>query len=291
MNTSRSPDKYFEEGTDEWEAYTDEIRKYNKSVVDELKSSIATVRDKLVGESSLVQEIIFKDQEGNVTDSYLRPSPVDKSEIEKFRGLVEQIKELDLTDDGKAMVFDTINKGLDTSVTEANRIMQMLLETPVQALQELINAKLEVRKLSEDTAAEFVSLDDTKKAVNESVAAVKGGIGEIETEAKNSRERMEEQLRESLKNEMPELFREGGEASGEAFWGAFQSYLESAVAQVRNDLVAHMSANIPALATGGTGVAAANYSATYQFYGSGETTAQQLQSARNHATIERMRGL
>lgn len=284
-------DKYFEEGTEEWEAYTDEIRKYNKSVVDELKNSIATVRDKLVGESSLVQEVIFKDQEGNITDSYLRPSPVDKSEIEKFRGLVEQIKELDLTDEGKAMVFDTINKGLDTSVAEANRIMEMLLETPVQALQELINAKLEVRKLSEDTAAEFVSLDDTKKAVNESVAAVKGGIGEIETEAKNSRERMEEQLRESLKNEMPELFREGGEASGEAFWGAFQAYLESAVAQVRNDLVAHMSANIPALATGGTGVTTANYSATYQFYGSGETTAQQLQAARNHATIERMRGL
>lgn len=288
-------DQYFEEGSDEWEAYTDEIRKYNKSVVDELKNEIASVQGKLMGGRSLIQTVTIKDQEGKVIESFKRGSVIDSKDAERFRDLALQIKEMGLEGEAAALVMDTITEAMGSGgiegVKNANETMQTLLDMPREELQALIDGWSAIEELYNEGSTALVSIDDTKQAVNESVDAVKGGLETVETEAENSRQRMEEKLKESLKKDMPELFAAGGEESGDAFWSAFFAQMQEMVAQAKSDLVAHMSANIPALATGGTGVTTANYSATYQFYGSGETTAQQLQAARNHATIERMRGL
>lgn len=288
-------DQYFDEGSDEWEAYTDEIRKYNKSVVDELKNEIASVQGKLMGGRSLIQTVTIKDQEGKVIESFKRGSVIDSKDAERFRDLALQIKEMGLEGEAAALVMDTITEAMGSGgiegVKNANETMQTLLDMPREELQALIDGWSAIEELYNEGSTALVSIDDTKQAVNESVDAVKGGLETVETEAENSRQRMEEKLKESLKKDMPELFAAGGEESGDAFWSAFFAQMQEMVAQAKSDLVAHMSANIPALATGGTGVTTANYSATYQFYGSGETTAQQLQAARNHATIERMRGL
>ena len=119
------------------------------------------------------------------------------------------------------------------------------------------------------------------------------GLGANMTEAEASFSEAGQSLKEKLLEKfkvVPEGFLDVGKDAAENFSSAFLDGLNKIMERAGAVLTAGIQPAYAASGAGAGNVQNISNAVSYNLYGSGETVAQQLQSARAHRQIEKLRG-
>lgn len=223
-------DKYFEEGSKEWQEYTDKIIDHEKEVISETISDIARFTDSTLGEvqakiDSMREKVasygslMTEDENGNkkLTDprdtlDTLLEYNYALSEIEKRMGLFG-------FDEKTTDSFFSIMEGM--SVEEARDFGMLLLEKDDGDFRQYIERYAEQLRLSE-RFTESIYGDDYEKAVDEATDYMKKAF-------------------EDLGIEIPEDFFTTGSDSAKKFGEAFVSEMGRQMVSIQNSIAAFNS--------------------------------------------------
>lgn len=289
-------DAYFSKNSQEWHKYTAEIYEYRinslKEYEDAVKdhfsqtaegaekmlSQIAQAREKY--ESKLYD--FAGDKEGFNTrritiENYypnggsivfdehtLSDLDEDIKKLKEFNETLEKLKARgeELSPENFKEFFYEL-KGL--SIEDANILANLLLKENDKKFVDYLSDFKEKKLLSEQIA-------DSLYKEEFSVAA----------------EEIKKELSQSF-SEIPKEFFELGEVTAENFKDGFIGELKNLFSGV-NEILKEEGISL-SVNGGEAGSGERNYSATYNFYGSGETVSSQLISAKNHEAIQKLRGV
>jgi len=187
-----------------------------------------------------------------------------RQELEEYAGLLREIQS---RDEVPPEMIDAIRK---LSVADAIKYGEAFLQLKPHELESYINDWVAIENLAQETSQESYA-EDTKMALEQIEQELSAWYGSI-----------------------PSGFFHEGELSAEAFGNAFVKKLQSMrqmLEEAVQSVVIQPLENAEAFAKKSTGVVNnVQQSMTYVLQGSGETVAEQLQSVRNHAIIEKLRG-
>lgn len=291
-------DENLRQGTDSWYKCTEEIAAYNKRVMEEAEK-LLEIRDKLAQKLkgnepwSSTTKIRFLGMGQNGTDLVYNDTKLDdfREEIQMLEVYRDRIKELQSLGGVPENVFADIGK--------------MDIEKGLSAINAILIADEETRKrfflgyAQHETLAKDVSTDlfgilyanELKEAGIYSADEFVEGYVKAE-----GNEKFINILKSSF-DEVPadyfSLGEDAGTAFGDGFLGKIPGIMENArnyFAEEINKIAEQMSAAVRYAAEGATEVINNSYSSTYNFNSSRDTTTQQLNAAKNAATLERLRG-
>lgn len=262
-------DKYFEEGSSEWQQYTTEIYNYNKSQIDkilsEYESATSEFSNKLKGFGSLyhkynLSEITFKNG--------LRVAPT-KTELadlgkqnQKLRDYAELLKEVK----SRSNVSDEFFKELrGMSVEEGYDFAKALLSVPKEQFDEYMKQFEERKNLTTEITGDIFSdeFEDVKDSLEETF--------------------------EDVPDDFFDIGLESAKKYGEGFMNELSNVLQSVKMSIGSSLNSTMLTNLLTYATGGYG-SVNNYSPNYYIQPSnGESTQAQLKSIHDYETLNAQR--
>ena len=273
-------DTYFDEGSDEWEKYTEELADFTEDTFDDCldklddfeKESLNKIRE-LKNEQEALKDKLITDKApieyGTIDgESFISLANYDKeiTQMQRYGNMLDEL--FQKRGDIPKSVLDEI-KDMDTE--QAMRYMSVLLNSSDSQFDAFIQAR---QKLEEEASKNSTKL--------------------VSAEAEEMKRILEEKF-----GELPEDFFGLGDESAEAFGDAFLMKIESAMQMVRDTIMGEMSeiSNAAvfsfAKATGGGAGAIVtnnNYKTSYTFNSSKDTTTAQIAAARNAAALERARG-
>ena len=238
--------------------------------VGELNKARENMAEKMVSYGGLFQEqklVFFNSGPGGtreVFDDALLDLKAQRQELEEYARLLKEIQSRDEVPDE---MIDAIRK---LSITDAIKYGEAFVQLKPHELKSYIEDWVAIGALAQETSQEIYA-EDTKKALQVIEQELSDWYGSI-----------------------PAGFFTEGELSAEAFGNAFVKKLQS-MQQMLEDAVQSVVLqpliNAENLAQSNAGVDHnVQQSMTYVLQGSGETVSQKLQSARNHAIIEKLRG-
>ncbi len=252
--------------TEDFEA----IVKSASDSVGELNKARENMAEKMVKYGGLFQEqrLVFANSGPGGTpeifDDALLDLKTQRQELEEYAGL---LKEIQSHEEVPPEMLDAI---LKLSVTDAIKYGKAFVQLKPHELKSYIDDWMAIDRLAQETSQESYA-DETKKALEEIEQELSAWYGSI-----------------------PEGFFHEGELSAEAFGNAFVKKLQSMremLEEAVQSVVIQPLESAESFAKKTTGVVNnVQQSMTYVLQGSGETVAEQLQSVRNHAIIEKLRG-
>lgn len=262
-------DKYFDEGSEEWQKYTQEIYNYNESVIkeaethlEELQKKQADIAERLSGENKTFTK--FKIVEGEKTKEYtmLADSGNEIQQLSRYKVLLDKLKERrsDLPEE----VTDYLSQ---MGVEEGISYVEAMLNASDEEFSKYIEGLEEKQRLAKEIS-EKITLDET--------------------------EELRKALEEEFGEEVPEGFFDLGDESARKFGEGFMNQLKGILREVRAQILDSMSSLAPSIqaSISGAGGGTSNYySNTYTFNSSKDTTTQQLFTARNAAQVDKLRGV
>lgn len=272
-------DTYFNEGSEEWEKYTDELAEFSEDTFDDCLDALAEFKDKSLNE---IEEL--KNEQQSLKESFLPDkSPIEFGTIngESFVSLANYDKELNQARRYGAMLDELFEKRADLPQSIVNELKSMDTEQGMRYVEALLNSSEE----------QFNAALQVRQKLEEE--AEKNSSKLMSAEAEEMKRILEEKF-----GELPEDFFNLGDESASAFGNGFLNQLKAAMEVVRATLTAEMSAisnaavlGFTAAASGANSVVTNNaYNNTYTFNASKDTTTQQLNAARSAAVLERLRG-
>jgi len=264
-------DCYFAEGSCEWQKYSMQIAQYTQSVIEENEKRIAellaeteenlkdygklysTVNAKYKGLGPYGSDLV-------ITKTYLADLEKQTKILREYSSALMAVKARGEIPDG---LFEEL-RSLD--VESGLRFANTLLAVSDEEFFGYINAYREKEEEIGRIATELTA-ENAEEAMN----AVRAKLAEVY-------------------GEIPDSFYKCGEASGDSFAKAFSERIERAFDEIRLSVEASV-ADMLNISGGNAGTQNNNtYNASYNFYGSGESVASQLQAAQAAAVVERMRG-
>lgn len=287
-NLAELRDCYFEQGSQQWYKYSDEIAAYNKKTAenniayaenvkqtiidilsdtaDEISSAREKVEKKLNSYTSLFDTIKTKYKNAGPLNSDFIITSTELADLQSQTEVLREYKDALLAVKSRGNVPDSLfdyMRNLD--VETALGFAKALLDTTDAQFDEYITAYTDHEKEISDIAAALTS-DSADKAIS----VMKNKLAEVY-------------------GEIPDDFFLCGKQSGEEFAEAFGEEVKSLLTNITSALQANIADVLTAGISSNTQTAN-SYSANYNFYGSAQTVAQQLHSARAAAAVERMRG-
>lgn len=272
-------DKYFEEGSDEWQQFTEEIYDFNKSACDNYVDTL----EKSYNEASDIIDSLKKKQKSLADNLYSDANlGMSKITIKSGQGTEEYFQIADV---------ESQNKQLE----EYSRLLDELFakrgELPEEALKQLSS-------MSVEDGANFarVMLNMSGKEWDAYVSSLLNRediAGKIGSQLMTSEFEEAKKILEDKFGQVPEDFFGIGTESAEYFGEGFVQKLNAIIQSVRNTVMAEMNSMVPAaVAFSGVGASATGntYTNSYNFYSSKDTTTQQLKAAVNASTLSRLRG-
>ncbi len=304
-------DKNLRQGTDAWYKCTEEIAAYNHRVLKEAEEynqrmleeaqrqydKLIAMREelakKLIGSEPWASrsKITFKGMGENGTDLIYTDT-----ELENFR------EEILLLEEWHRKLVELKNLG-DVPQGVFSDIASMSVKSGIDALDAILAA-------DEKTRGDFFAGFSRREALADSISAdaldllyeeklQKAGLlpsAEITAKKGAVQADFAEMLKASF-DEVPESYYTLGEDAGDAFGVGFVSRIPQLMEQVQsafvsaiNMLGSQLSLSLRQIVQGATQGVSNTYHNTYTFNASKDTTTQQLNAARNAATLERLRG-
>lgn len=294
---------YFTENEKEWQDYTekledfvtketqtltDQVGKLLQGLYDEadkalqdVLSSMDSFRDSVSDFGNYLFHFSVKDQNGRIIDQStgLVDFSLRQKELERFTELFKQIKALPNI---PKKILEDIRK---MKPEDAVRLMELMLRTPQQALQNWFQAERDFMDTI-DTAADALYGDD--------LFAAEENIRKVDELKQNVIDMCNE-----LGIKVPESFAAMGTAAKDSFFDMFKEVADD-IEGLMNQLQFTVSLNQSDLTVNvepysGTAATAASssqtYAPTYYFAASGDSTARQIQAANANDTINRLRGV
>lgn len=271
--------KYFEDGSEQWREYTDEIADYVESEKNKIIDSYDELTDALGGK---IEDMA--DKLSDTGDLYDKIKATYKSAASGEEYTIESIHLHDFEDDIALMseyadAVEAVKKrGVPTEFFDILRGMD-------------IESGLELAKaLNKATDEEFKKYTDGWQKKEEAAERLAGQL--YADEVTEIKEKYLNDLREFY-DDVPEDFFDCGIKSGNAFGEALAGSVSAAMERVKNIINSFGISFGGAIssvmsAAGGTGSSVRTTS--YNFYGSGQTVSEQLAAARAADTVNKLRG-
>ena len=272
-------DTYFSEGSDEWEKYTEELADITEDTFDDCLDKLDDLKNESLDKIRELKDEQEALKEKLITDK----APIEWGTIdgESFVSLANYDKEINQMQRYGNMLDELFAKRGDIPQSVLDEIKEMDTEQAMRYMQALLNS----------SDAQFDAFVQARQKLEEE--ASKNSTKVMSAEAEEMKRIIEEKF-----GELPEDFFKLGDESATAFGQAFLNELQSAMEIVRSTIMAEMSEisnaavfNFAANTGGGaSSVVNNNYKTSYTFNSSRDTTTQQLNAARNAATLARLRG-
>lgn len=282
-------DKYFVEGSDLWNEYTDEVIEAQKAAVTEVYNALAeealaafdeieqaqqALEDKLKGFGSTFRQVVIKNAGEHGEDlSYYRLNDFEEqtAQLSAFQTALEQAKER-----GKDILGDDLTEYFRqfaemSSVEDATAQLDALLSASDEDFNRSLTGWKEYRKKSEEIAKDFYKDESAELAKT-----------------------LLERFQEAFDN-VPDTFIENGKLVAEAFGEGFVNQLDDVFRKIQTAIDVNMAGITPSLSAVG-GIPVTGYTidshdtSIYNLPQTRETTAQNLQAIAAHEEVQRLRG-
>ena len=272
-------DTYFKEGSDEWEKYTEELADFTEDTFDDCLDKLDDLKNESLDKIRELKDEQEALKEKLITDK----APIEWGTIdgESFVSLANYDKEINQMQRYGDMLDELFQKRGDIPQSVLDEIKEMDTEQAMRYMSALINS----------SDPQFNAFVQARQKLEE--AASENSTKLMSAEAEEMKRILEEKF-----GELPEDFFNLGDESATAFGDAFLVELEYVMQTVKETIMAEMSeisnaavaSFSSATGSGATSVVNNNYSSSYTFNSSKDTTTQQLAAARNAATLQRLRG-
>lgn len=282
-------DKYFVEGSDLWNEYTDEVIEAQKAAITEVYNALAeealaafdeieqaqqALEDKLNGFGSAFRQVVIKNAGEHGEDlSYYRLNDFEEqtAQLSAFQTALEQAKER-----GKDILGDDLTEYFRqfaemSSVEDATAQLNALLSASDEEFDRSLTGWKEYRKKSDEIAKDFYKDESAELAKT-----------------------MLERFQEAFDN-VPDTFIENGKLVAEAFGEGFVNQLDEVFRKIQSAIDVNMATVTPSLSAVG-GIPVTGYTidshntSIYNLPQTRETTAQNLQAIAAHEEVQRLRG-
>ncbi len=288
-------DNFLREGSDNWYKCTEEIAEYNKRMYEKIIELRDDLAKKLKSDDPwlLTSKVRFKGMGENGTDLVYNTEEFKDFEeeirlLENYRDRVLELQKLEGVPDG---VFSDISK---MDIESGLKAVNAILLSDEETRKKFLSGYGSYEAKTKETATDLFGVLNGEKLKDEGIYVFEGFSQGVLKET--DKEEFVKILEKSFSH-VPESYFSLGEQSGEAFGDGFMAKLP----QIMEDAKAYFAAVINELAEKvssamlyGAELAATNisnsYTSTYTFNSSKDTTTQQLNAARNAATVERLRG-
>lgn len=275
-------DTYFEEGSQQWQKYGSEIAQYNRTVAEQNKKIIVDILSETADKISSAREKVEKNLDSytslykTVNTTYKKAGPygtdfvITKTYLSDLKSQTQALREyadaLTAVKERAQIPEELFDELRSLDVESGLRFANALLDADDAEFSEYIEAyrehKSEISRLAEELTEE-----NTQKAISVMKSKLEEVYGEI-----------------------PDDFWQCGFESAQSFGDAFGEELEKILADIKKSVQSSMSEAIPTVSAATGTQNTSSYTASYNFYGSGETVSAQLRAARSAAAVERMRG-
>lgn len=295
-------DENLRQGTDAWYKCTEEIAAYNQRLVEEAQKQyekILSLRDdlskKLKGNEpwSATSKVRFIGMGENGTDLVFNETELNnfRDEIKLLENYRDRIKELQALGGVPEGVFEDIGR---MDIEKGLAAVDAILLSDEKVRKDFFDGYRNHENLSESVANELVGLFNPKSLAEKGIYSLDGfAIGNVNTQKDKG---FIEILKASFA-EVPESYFALGEQSGMAFGDGFFGKIPELIERTKNCFtvaINDISSKLSAALVGTTGNVTRSvnntYQTTYTFNSSKDTTTQQLNAARNAATLSRLRG-
>lgn len=263
-------DKYFEEGSDEWQQYTEEIGGYYQSLaddiydtIDELSQAQKKLADKLKDYGNLYEEVTVESWLGEEATAF-RLSDLSK-QTENLKKYADALAAVKKRGNVPAEFFAELR---EMSVDEGLGYANLLLN----ADNATFNKYIEDWKAKQQTADEISNLlyaDETGEVKKEIVSAFEEFNGDLEMLGEDNATSWIKSFLAEIKEHMPDVV----------------SHINAAF----SSLVAPHTMSLAGMANAAM-TTYKSYSPTFNLYGSGETVTEQIQSAQNASMRDKLSG-
>ncbi len=286
-------DENLRHGTDAWYKCTEEIAGYNQRLLDETRKQYEKIialreelSEKLQGKEPWLKSTttVFYGMGKNgsdlvYNDTELKNFREEIALLESYRDKLTELKNLGNVPQG---IFTDISKmSVEDGLFALNTILSAEEKTRSEFFSGYIGHKLAADGVSAELSALLYG--------NETAADTSGTKGKVQTSFATI-------LQQSF-DEVPESYYALGADAGEAFGEGFMTKIPQIMEQVRSyfaeaicELGNQISATIRQSAQSAAAGTSNTYNTSYNFNSSKDTTTQQLQAARNAATLNRLRG-
>ena len=269
-------DKYFTEEQDEWKQFTEEIFDFRKKNFEDCIDYFDEISEQSLDKIEEIRKKQDSIKENLISDK----TPFEYGTIngEKFVSLTDYNKELYQMQRYGALLDELFEKKGELPQSVLEELQEMDAEQGTKYLEALLN--------SSDT--QFDAIMETRRKLDEQAS-------------ENSKKLMSEEVEEMKRileekfGELPDDFFTLGSDSAAAFGNGFLQELKTAMETLKSTVAQQMSTIMPSISyavSGGSGgiTKSTTYTNNYTFNASKDTTTQQLNAAKNAATLSRLRG-
>ncbi len=291
-------DKNLRQGSDEWYKYTEEIILYNKRMKDEVLKLQTELGNKLKMDDEpwfSQSKVKFKGLGIRGTDLKYTKSTLDNFEDEiglmkQYEDALLKLKAIKNLPDG--VIADIGKMDVKSGLLAA----QTILGASENERESFIKGYISRNNLAQSLATELNPILNAEKLKELGISSAEQfNIGYFSEESSGSTAFLN-QLEKSFES-VPESYFTLGESSADSFGEGFVNKIPSVMENARNVISASMKSILNEVKSslndaigGGSGGDFRTYNNTYTFNSSKDTTTEQLRTAKNAATLMRLRG-
>lgn len=304
-------DKYFEQGTDSWYSYTEEIAKYNKKMSDnaveeqkkmvekiielrdELADKLRTDNDSLLEttQTTIHGSIFGEDGSGSYTSYSLADLEKENSRLEHYRDVILKLKDLGNVPAG---IFTKLR---DMSVEDGTRLAETILNADEEARSKFLNDYRSRDDLSDDIATQLSPILDAEKFEEEGIVAAQSFTDGYSKKLEEDKAAFIKIL-ENRFGTLPDFYYNLGTDSADEFDKGFFEKVPEIVERFKQLFISEINSIAATISSGTAGkirVSAAGggntyHTNTFTFNAAKQTVTEQLNEAKRAATLAKMRG-
>lgn len=304
-------DKYFEQGTDSWYSYTEEIAKYNKKMSDnaveeqkkmvekiielrdELADKLRTDNDSLLEttQTTIHGSIFGEDGSGSYTSYSLADLEKENSRLEHYRDVILKLKDLGNVPAG---IFTKLR---DMSVEDGTRLAETILNADEEARSKFLNDYRSRDDLSDDIATQLSPILDAEKFEEEGIVAAQSFTDGYSKKLEEDKAAFIKIL-ENRFGTLPDFYYNLGTDSADEFDKGFFEKIPKIVERFKQLFISEINSIAATISSGTAGkirVSAAGggntyHTNTFTFNAAKQTVTEQLNEAKRAATLAKMRG-
>ena len=304
-------DKYFEQGTDSWYSYTEEIAKYNKKMSDnaveeqkkmvekiielrdELADKLRTDNDSLLEttQTTIHGSIFGEDGSGSYTSYSLADLEKENSRLEHYRDVILKLKDLGNVPAG---IFTKLR---DMSVEDGTRLAETILNADEEARSKFLSDYRSRDDLSDDIATQLSPILDAEKFEEEGIVAAQSFTDGYSKKLEEDKAAFIKIL-ENRFGALPDFYYNLGTDSADEFDKGFFEKVPEIVERFKQMFISEINSIAATISSGTAGkirVSAAGggntyHTNTFTFNAAKQTVTEQLNEAKRAATLAKMRG-
>lgn len=304
-------DKYFEQGTDSWYSYTEEIAKYNKKMSDnaveeqkkmvekiielrdELADKLCTDNDSLLEttQTTIHGSIFGEDGRGSYTSYSLADLEKENSRLERYRDVILKLKDLGNVPAG---IFTKLR---DMSVEDGTRLAETILNADEEARSKFLSDYRSRDDLSDDIATQLSPILDAEKFEEEGIVAAQSFTDGYSKKLEEDKAAFIKIL-ENRFGALPDFYYNLGTDSADEFDKGFFEKVPEIVERFKQMFISEINSIAATISSGTAGkirVSAAGggntyHTNTFTFNAAKQTVTEQLNEAKRAATLAKMRG-